>query len=396
MRGHVRKRGSSYSIVYDERPDPTTGERRQRERGGYATREEAEDALALAIAAVRSGGYVEPSKVTVARFLADWVERKAQDDLEPSTAMSYRQKINHYLIPRLGPLRVQELDIATIEDTLRTIHREGGREGRPLSLRTVRYCRFILSAALEEAQRRGMRADNPAKLARVPNREHPDWQPRSAPRQPWSVDELRRFLAVATEDRLAAMWVTYVRSGARRGELLSLTWTDDVDLEAGTLEVRRSRTTVQTDDGRRVYDKAKPQSLASRRTITLDTHNVSVLKAHRRQQAAERLAAGVAWIDEDRVFCKEDGTGLDPDRISARFTELCDKAKVRRVRLHDTRHGMATLMLAAGVPIEVVSKRLGHARISVTYDMYTHPDDAQQREAADAFSRFITGEAETS
>jgi hypothetical protein len=92
-------RGSSYSIAYDERPDPTTGERRQRERGGYGTREEAEDALALAIAAVRSGGYVEPSKVTVARFLADWVERKAQDDLEPSTAMSYRQKINLYLIP---------------------------------------------------------------------------------------------------------------------------------------------------------------------------------------------------------------------------------------------------------------------------------------------------------
>lgn len=189
----------------------------------------------------------------------------------------------------------------------------------------------------------------------------------------------------------------YVRAIRRApGRTASLTWTDDVDLEAGTLEVRRSRTTVQTDDGRRVYDKAKPQSLASRRTITLDTHNVSVLKAHRRQQAAERLAAGVAWIDEDRVFCKEDGTGLDPDRISARFTELCDKAKVRRVRLHDTRHGMATLMLAAGVPIEVVSKRLGHARISVTYDMYTHPDDAQQREAADAFSRFITGEAETS
>jgi integrase len=175
------------------------------------------------------------------------------------------------------------------------------------------------------------------------------------------------------------MRITYVRSGARRGELLSLTWTDDVDLEAGTLEVRRSRTAVQTDDGRRVYDKAKPKSLASRRTITLDTHNVSVLKVHKRQQAAERLAAGVPWTDEDRVFCKEDGTGLDPDRISARFTELCEEAEVRRVRLHDTRHGMATLMLAAGVPIEVVSKRLGHARISVTYDMYTHPDDAQQR-----------------
>jgi hypothetical protein len=149
-----------------------------------------------------------------------------------------------------------------------------------------------------------------------------------------------------------------VRSGARRGELLALTWTDDVALEAGTLEVRRSRIAVQTDHGRRVYDKAKSKSLASRRTITLDAHNVHVLKTHKRQQDAERLAAGVAWIDEDRVFCQEDGTGLDPDRISAQFTDVCDEAKVRRVRLHDTRHGMATLMQMRGVASDATHRRM--------------------------------------
>ena len=393
MRGHVRKRGSTWSIVYDERPEPRTGERRQRERGGYATREEAEDKLVEAVAAVRSGGYVEPAKVTVNQFLTDWIDRKAEDDLEPSTATSYRQKIDRYLCPRLGTLRVQDLDVAVIEDALRTIHREGGRKGQPLSLRTVRYCRFILASALDDAQRRSLREDNPAKLARVPTRERPEWTPRSAPQQPWSVAEVQRWLDVAMEDRLAALWITYVRSGARRGELLAVTWAD-LDLDAGTLDVRRTRIPVQTDEGRQVYDKPKPKSAASRRTIPLDEENVRVLKMHRTEQAHERLAAGEAWVDEDRVFCREDGSGLDPDGVSARFRELCEEAGVRRVRLHDTRHGMASLMLAAGVPVEVVSQRLGHARISVTYDMYTHPDDEQQRQAADVFGRLLAGEDE--
>ena len=121
----------------------------------------------------------------------------------------------------------------------------------------------------------------------------------------------------------------------------------------------------------------------------LDADNVAVLRAHRARQAAERLAASTAWAGEDRIFCREDGSGLDPDRVSAQFRKLCEAAGVRRVRLHDTRQAMATLMLAAGIRVEVVSKRLGHARISVTYDMYTHPDDEQQREAADTFGRLL-------
>jgi hypothetical protein len=177
------------------------------------------------------------------------------------------------------------------------------------------------------------------------------------------------------------LWTLLVRTGLRRGEALGLRWSD-VDLDAETLAVERVRIAVQTEgDGRRVYDKAKPKSAASRRKVTLDADTVAVLKAHRARQLEERLAAGSAWVDDDRVFAREDGTGLDPDGVSRRFRELCVEAGVRPVRLHDSRHGYATLMLAGGVAVEVVSKRLGHSRISVTYDLYVHPDDEQQRKA---------------
>jgi integrase len=391
VRGHVRKRGTTWSIVYDERPDPRTGERRQRERGGFASQDDAEGALAEAIAALRTGGYVDPSSVTVARFLTDWLDRKADDDLKPSTAASYRSKIDRHLVPRLGSLRVQELDVATVEDALRTIHREGGAGGRSLSLRTVDYCRVVLASALDDAVRRGLLRGNPARLARVPTRQREDWRPRSAPRQPWSVDELRRFLEVAGRGRLAPLWTVYVTTGLRRGEALALRW-DDVDLDAGTLAVRRNRTAAMVDGTRAVYDDEQPKTSASRRTVTLDAATVAVLRKHRVRQLEDRVAASSAWVDEvGRVFTREDGAGLDPDAVSARFRELCAAAEVRAIRLHDVRHAHATLLLAAGAPVEVVSKRLGHSRISTTMDLYVHPDDEQQRAVSDTFGALLAG-----
>jgi integrase len=389
MRGTVRKRGNTWSIIYDERPDPATGERRRRERGGFADRDTAETELAEAIAAVKSGGYVDPSKVTVARFLTDWIERKAEDDLKPTTATSYRSKIEHHLIPRLGSLRVQELDVARIEDALRDVHREGGRKGAPLSLRTVNYCRVVLASALDDAVRRGMLQGNPARLARIPTRQREGWKPRSAPRKPWSVEELCAFLETAADDRLAALWMLYVTNGMRRGEALGLRWSD-VDLEAATISVARVRTTAEDADGHRVvYDDDDPKTAASRRTVTLDKPTVAALRSHRLAQLEERVRASSIWEDGDRVFCREDGSGLDPDAISGRWRELCTEGEVRYIRPHDARHSCATLMLAGGVPVEVISERLGHARISVTMDMYVHPDDASQRAAADTFGAII-------
>jgi integrase len=91
------------------------------------------------------------------------------------------------------------------------------------------------------------------------------------------------------------------------------------------------------------------------------------------------------------VFTEEHGDGLDPDAVSVRFAELCEAAGVRQVRLHDVRHAHATLMLANGVPVEVISKRLGHSRISTTMDLYVHPDRDQQRAAAATFGQLLAG-----
>ena len=152
-------------------------------------------------------------------------------------------------------------------------------------------------------------------------------------------------------------------TGLRRGEALALRW-DDVDLERGVLTVRRSKT--RAGEGRRV--DAGPEL-------------VGILLAHRLKQDAERAAWGRRQ-DNGLVFARENGTPYEPTRVTKRFRELAIAAGVRPIRLHDLRHGAASLMLAGGMPLALVSKRLGHSSITITSDTYLHLLEDASREAA--------------
>lgn len=111
-------------------------------------------------------------------------------------------------------------------------------------------------------------------------------------------------------------------------------------------------------------------------TISLDAGTVAALRAHRKQQMADRLAAGSSWVESDKVFCAEDGSPLDPNDVSDMFEDLTIEAGLPPIRLHDLRHGAASLMLAAGVDMKVVQETLGHSNIALTANTYTstYPD----------------------
>jgi integrase len=133
------------------------------------------------------------------------------------------------------------------------------------------------------------------------------------------------------------------------------------------------------------------KSASSRRTFELDPVTVAALKAHRKVQLEERLAWGEAWTDTGLVFVREDGTMLNPEWLTSEFRRLAKVAGLPRIRLHDLRHSYASSALAAGVPIEVLSRRLGHSRISITQDVYVHTNERQDREAATLAAAAILG-----
>jgi integrase len=205
--------------------------------------------------------------------------------------------------------------------------------------------------------------------------------------QTWTAEEVRAFLDYVrqADERLYALWVLAATTGMRRGELLGLRWAD-LDLDAARVAIRRTVISV----GYEVCE-SEPKTKKGRRTIDIDPTTVAALRAHRARQAEERLAWGPAYEDSGRLFARENGSVLHPERVSQLFKKHVRNAGLPAIRFHDVRHTHATLGLAAGVPPKVMSERLGHSTVAFTLDLYTHAVPALQQQAANQVAALIFG-----
>ncbi len=179
-----------------------------------------------------------------------------------------------------------------------------------------------------------------------------------------------------SESRLYALWLTYATTAARRGEALGLRWRA-VDLDGARLSIRDTLVTA----GEPVVETT-PKSERGRRSVALDAGTVAALRAHRKRQAAEKLALGPAYRDGGFVFAREDGHALHPDTVSKWFADAVAALDVPPITLHGLRHTWASLALSAGVSPKIVSERLGHASVSFTLDVYSHVLPGLQEDAA--------------
>ena len=384
MKGHVasyetKASGRRWEIWYDGPPvfDPETGKvrRRQRHRRGFATKRDAQRALRDALTAVDNQAHVDHRTDTLGGYLLAWLEGL---NVRETTAAQYRQQVELRIVPHLGGVRLQELTVEHLDTLYRHLEREGSAKGGPLSPKSVRHTHGVLRKALGDAKRRGYIVRNVAEDATTPRLKRRELEV-------WSAPQLRAFLAAVSEDRLYALWLLYATTGMRRGEALGLRW-DDLDLDAGTVFVRRNRTLV---GGRVVTQETK--SDAGRRTVAIDAETVAVLRRHRTRQLEDRLAASSAWHDTGAVFAWEDGRELHPKAVSRWFGDHAETAGLRSIRLHDLRHTYATVALSSGEPITVVSRRLGHASVSITLDVYSHVLPTDDRDTASRVAAAILG-----
>jgi len=374
MRGHLYKRGSSWTVVYDEGAD---GRRRQRSKGGFATRRAAQTFLTNTLSRLAAGSYAAPTKTTVAEFLSNAWLPSIRSSVREGTFESYRRNVRVHIIPQLGDVPLQQLAAPRLNsfygDLLAGAHRQA------LSPRTVRYIHTILRRALQAAVRWGLVTRNVADLADPPS-------PKAAmpkPTKTWTADELGRFLAAVRGDRLYPLWLALASTGMRRGEALGGYWAD-LDLDAGRWQVRHTLVAI----GHELRDST-PKTDHGRRSVALDAGTVRVLRAWRKRQLEERLAWGPAWTDSGRVFTREDGTDLHPERASERFNRLVRASDVPRLTIHGLRHSHATLALQAGIHPKVVQERLGHSSVAFTLDRYSHAIPAMQEDAAATVARLV-------
>ncbi|MFE9553209.1 tyrosine-type recombinase/integrase [Streptomyces sp. NPDC006703] len=359
-----RKDGRYEARVYVPQPDGT----RKRKTVYGRTWDECDAKRQELVLRDRQGVPTPTRSAKLSEWLPYWLEEFVRDDRKKTTYAKYETHVRRYLIPQLGSKRLETLGAADVRRMLTAVTTQA-------SAATAKESHRVLRSALTAACREELISRNVVKLVPAP-------RVQSRELKPWDLKETTTFLEAAREDPLYAAFVVAVALGLRRGEVLGLRWSD-VDLERRTLTVRNQIQRVQ----RELY----ADSTKNRRTraIPVPLMCVAPLRWQRLRQAAQRREAGDGWHDSDYVFTTRTGRTIEPRNLSRSFERITDDAGLRRIRLHDARHGCATLLFAAGVPARVVMEILGHSQIAVTMNVYTHVSDDSRREAMGHMDRLL-------
>jgi len=390
MQGHIHKRVhtcddgrvSTLWYVVVDLPRGADGKRRQKWHGGYRTKKAAEAVRARLVHELTTGFYVEPSAMRLGEWLVDHWLPVVETRVKRTTLQAYRTCVNYHILPVLGGVQLGQLTSQMIIGLYQQLLAHGHvKTGAGLSPASVLNVHVVIRKALADAVDAGLIARNPADKAKPPRP-----QTQGGELRYWTPTELRRFLELCEGHRLEAAFHLLAMTGARRGEIAGLRWVD-VDLDGARITIRQALLSV----GREVY-VSSPKSYRGR-TVDLDRDTVEQLQAHRVRQVREKAAFYGDWEDSGYVFAKRDGSPLHPRTLSQAFVWLVANSDLPRIRLHDLRHTHASIAVKAGVPIGVVSERLGHASPEFTLHRYSHVMPGMQREAADTIARAVRFDA---
>lgn len=369
--------GKTWSYVIRV-PDPVTGKTKPQWVGGFDSANSAKLARDKARVSLGNRDYVPPTKLTVGDYLNTWVNAHARK-IKPTTLNRYRELIGDYLVPRLGTIKLQDLKPIHIEQFYNSMADLPGKSGRKLSPRTASQAGAILKTALKQAvEVENLITINPATRVRLPK------STTNTP-TPFTLSELKQFLDVASSHRLYFYFRLSAFTGARRGELLALRWSD---FDGKAISISKNRTKA----GREVVElNSTKGGNNGQRRVPLDIETIEQFQVHRKNQLKERWAIGQHWQETGYVFVQETGIPLSTNTVSDLYRKLIKKAGLRPNRLHDQRHLHATELLRLGEPLHVVAQRLGHRDAMVTATIYAHVSNEQAETASERFATASKG-----
>jgi integrase len=368
-RGNIEERlpGRTYRLRYDLGRDGF-GKRRIARTTFHGTRKDAERELTRLLRSLDTNEHVDPTRMTVGQWLETWIET-VRFEISPKTHERYVELVKNFLTPALGDLRITKLTPTHIQNACNVWATRGRRDGKSggLSPQTRLHIHRVFKSALARAVELKVLVRNPADALRAPKVERPEIVT-------LTVEQSVELLEAVRHARIYWPVLLALSTGMRRGEILALRW-KNVDLDSGTIRVVESL--EQTKTGIRF----KPPKSGRTRAVALPGLAIEELRRLRLQQAQELLVLGVRQNGDTLVCCREDGEPKQPRSLTHDFAYFADRLGLQ-ISFHDLRHSHATALLASGVHPKVASERLGHSKVAITLDLYSHVLPGMQADAA--------------
>jgi integrase len=382
LRVVTSKRGNGEGSIYQRSSDglwrgamvttdPESGQSVRRYVSGK-TRAAAVEKLRRLRQAIDEGGPAPGSTITVNQLFTRWYADVLRHQVAASASSNYLSVATNHILPTLGAKRVAQVTTADV-DRLLSHKLDAG-----LSVSTVQRIRSVMAQAIGQAMRWGWVSRNVATLARAPRSERREGRS-------LTPEQARALLSSLAGRRNQPLYALMLATGLRRGEALGLQWRD-LDVEKSLLRVRRQ---LKWEGGSLVTSDTKTSR--SRRTVNLPFPMVRMLEAHRCRQEFERSSSRLEWPDTGFIFTTSRGTPIDPRNLYREFQQIARGAGLGTWHPHELRHSAASLMLAQGVKLHVVSELLGHASIRMTADVYGHVLNPDREAAADAMGDLLWG-----
>ena len=372
MTGHIRRRGKrSWELKFEVGTDPLTGKRRIRYHSFKGTKREADVELARLVSENAAGLGIDPTKATLSEYLDRWDRDWATSNLSGKTVERYREMLALYVKPHIGALRIQKLRPVHLNELYAKLLREGGKDDRALSPRTVGHVHRLLHRALGHAATWGIVNQNVVSVVNPPKVADTELTI-------LTKDQIHATLSHLEGRTLRPIVSFLLGTGCRRGEALALRW-KDVDFDNGRVRIERS--VEQTKKGGLRFKSPKTRN--GRRNISVSPGLLTELREHRTRQQERRLSLGLGRAPADSlVFARWDGSTRAPHWLTQKFALAMDALSID-CTLHAVRHTHVSQLIAAGMDILTISRRIGHASAAITLKVYGHLFSNTDARAAD-------------
>ncbi|MDY6089787.1 MAG: tyrosine-type recombinase/integrase [Bdellovibrionota bacterium] len=322
---------------------------------------------------LKNNSFVNKSKITMKELLEEWL-KYSKDIWSPKTYISNVHWCE-VISKSIGHIRLQDINVKILEDFYKNL-----RENTTYSDKTLQHFYTIITTSLKKAILWGYIKNNPNSYIEKP-------KVRKKEIQCYSPEEVEELLECIKNEPLKYQAIIYLAldSGARRGEIIGLTW-DDINFKKQTLNINKS---VQYTKELGIFEKST-KTQTSDRIIYLSNITISILKAYKKEQLEIQLKLGSKWENSKRIFTTSFGGNMHPDTPSQILEKIIKKYNLKRISFHGLRHTSISLQISSGIQTQIISKRAGHSSISTTHSIYSHFFDNEFKDVANKMNNILT------